>query len=177
MKKYKDLEDKFKNKTIIATQFDVIIEITKGSKNKYEYDYETGLLKLDRILYTSTHYPQNYGFIPKTMAQDGDPLDVLVISSEAILPLSIVTCKPIGVLKMLDGGKEDYKIVAVPLNDPHFNCYTDISELPEHLSEEIKHFFKVYKSLEGIKTDIKTINGSKEASVIIDKCIKEYLKK
>ena len=176
MKRYYELEQKFKNKIISPKQFEVIIEITKGSKNKYEYDHETGLLRLDRILYTSTHYPQNYGFIPNTYASDGDPLDVLVICSEAILPLSVVTCKPVGVLKMLDRGAKDYKIVAVPLNDPYFNCYNDISEFPSHLSEEIKHFFKVYKYLEGIETNIKTIDGREEAEKIIQECIDEYQK-
>ncbi len=170
----KFLEEKFATKKICGTQFEVIIEITKGSKNKYEYDHDTGFLRLDRILYTSTHYPQNYGFIPNTLASDGDPLDVLVVCGEPIVPLGTVTCKPIGVLKMLDGGKKDYKIVAVPLNDPYFNCYEDITELPEHLSDEIKHFFKVYKSLEGIKTNIKTIDRKEEAINVIEDCIKAY---
>lgn len=170
------LEKKFKNKTITGKQFEVIIEITKGSKNKYEYDHSTGFLHLDRILYTSTHYPQNYGFIPSTLASDGDPLDVLVICTENIIPLSTVTCKPIGVLKMLDSGKSDYKIVAVPLNDPYFNCYDDINELPLHLAEEIKHFFKVYKSLEGKRTNIGLIHDKNEAIKVIEECIEAYNK-
>lgn len=169
-------ELKFKNKKIAKDEFLAIIEITKGSKNKYEFDHETGMLILDRILYTSTHYPQNYGFIPLTLADDGDPLDVLVICSEPIVPLATVNCRPIGVIRMTDGGKKDYKIIAVPLSDPFFNIYDDVSELPSHICEEIKHFFSVYKSLEGKETRIKNILGHLEAQEVIQSCIDEYKK-
>ena len=118
--------DLFKDAKITDGSFLVVIEISKGSKNKYEYDRSTGLLHLDRILYTSTHYPQNYGFIPLTWADDGDPLDVLVLCSEQILPLSTVQCRPIGIIKMIDGGKKDYKVIAVPENDPFYNDFTEI---------------------------------------------------
>ena len=108
--------------------FWAVIEIEKGSKNKYELDKETGMLRLDRILYTSTHYPANYGFIPRTWAEDGDPLDVLVLCSESIRPLSLVRCFPIGVISMEDGGSQDEKIIAIPFEDPTYHLYTDISE-------------------------------------------------
>jgi len=154
--------------------FDAVIEIPKYGKNKYELDKETGLLKLDRILYTSTHYPANYGFIPKTYADDDDPLDVLVLSNEEIYPLTLVRCIPIGVLKMVDGTALDEKIIAVAENDPFMNCYNDISALPNHISEEIMHFFEVYKFLEGKHTKIDKMYGKKEAEEIIEKCIKNY---
>ena len=153
------------------------IEIPKGSKNKYEMDKETGLLILDRILYTSTHYPANYGFIPRTFADDGDPLDVLVLCSETIQPMTLVECKPIGVLNMIDNNSCDEKIIAVPVNDPNYNCYSDIKELPKHYFEEIQHFFQVYKSLEaGKTTSVTEISGVKKAKEIIKKSIDSYIK-
>ncbi len=128
----------------------------KGSKKKYELDKETGLIILDRILYTSTHYPANYGFIPRTLGDDKDPLDVLVICSEEIEPMSLVRCYPIGVMYMRDNGDMDEKIIAIPYNDPTYNYYTDIEQLlPEHIFEEIQHFFSVYKDLENKETDVK----------------------
>lgn len=168
------LYENFKNKTLCEDQFTVIIEISKGSKNKYEYDLETGYLKLDRILYTSTHYPHNYGFVPLTLSQDGDPLDVLVISSEEMVPLSTVECKPIGVLEMIDDGEIDYKVMAVCLGDPFYNNFNDISELPQHISDEIKHFFSVYKLLENKNTSIGEISGRERARKVIRECIDAY---
>ena len=123
--------------------FLAVIEIEKGSKNKYELDKETGALRLDRILYTSTHYPANYGIIPRTLAGDGDPLDVLVICSESIKPLSLVRVYPIGVITMSDNGDPDEKVLAIPFGDPSYNVYHDISDLPQHISDEISHFFSV----------------------------------
>ena len=117
--------------------FIAVIEISKGSKNKYELDKESGALILDRVLYTSTHYPANYGFIPLTYADDKDPLDVLVLCSEQIAPLAIVECYPIGVMAMIDGGAFDYKIIAVPFRDPTYNSYQDVGELPPHIVQEI----------------------------------------
>ena len=134
---------------ITKDDFIAVIEIEKGSKKKYELDKETGHLILDRILYTSTHYPTNYGLIPRTYADDNDPLDVLVLSSEVIQPLSLVRCYPIGVITMLDQGRLDEKIIAIPFQDPSYNPYHDVSELPAHLFTEISHFFSVYKKLEG----------------------------
>ena len=121
------------NDRISPESFLVLIEISKGSKNKYELDKPTGLLYLDRVLFTSTHYPQNYGFIPRTYADDNDPLDVLVLSNEEILPLTLVECYPIGVLIMTDGDSLDEKIIAVCENDPYHNSFHDVSELPNHL--------------------------------------------
>ena len=135
-------------KEISSEKFTAVIEIPKGSKVKYELDKATGMLRMDRILYTSTHYPANYGFIPKTLADDGDPLDVLVLCNEPLDPLVLVECYPIGVLTMLDGGKNDEKIIAIPFTDPNYNRYTDLSQLPIHIFDEMRHFFSVYKNLE-----------------------------
>ncbi len=157
--------------------FIAVIEIEKGSKNKYELDKETGHIILDRILYTSTHYPANYGLIPRTYADDGDPLYVLVLCSETIHPLSLVRCYPIGVIKMLDGGKMDEKIIAIPFNDPTYNEYKSISELPGHICSEIRHFFSVYKNLEGKETVVNEEEGPDEAKKIISECIDRYIEK
>ena len=162
---------------ITKEKFLAMIEISKGSKNKYELDKETGHLMLDRVLFTSTHYPQNYGFIPLTYALDFDPLDVLILCSEAILPMALVNAKPIGVLIMEDNGLNDEKIIAVALDDPFYNNYNDISEIPSHVMDEIKHFFAVYKTLEGKSTTIDKVLGKKEAMDIIDKALKRYKEK
>lgn len=157
--------------------FIACIEIEKGTKKKYELDKETGHLILDRILYTSTHYPANYGFIPRTYADDGDPLDVLTICSEVIQPLALVRCYPIGVFSMIDGDKLDEKIIAIPFEDPTFNSYKDISELPRHIFDEMIHFFKVYKSLEGKETLVEEVQGSAAAKEVIQKCKQYYIDK
>ena len=159
---------------IFPTDFIAVIEISKGSKKKYELDKKTGMLILDRILYTSTHYPANYGFIPRTYGDDKDPLDVLVLCSEDIEPLTLVRCYPIGVMKMLDNGMGDEKIIAIPYNDPTYNCYTDVTELPKHIFEEIKHFFSVYKALEDKETVVDEFDGATEAIRIIEQCIDNY---
>ena len=161
-------------KRISPDDFMVVVEISKGSKNKYELDKETGLLKLDRILYTSTHYPASYGFIPRTYADDGDPLDALVLCSEPILPMTLVRCYPIGALKMIDNGANDDKIIAIPFDDPMYNSYTDISELPSHMFDEMKHFFEVYKTLEGKTTAVDEIIGSDKVQDIIKYTIGRY---
>ena len=113
-------------KRVTPEKFTAVIEISKGGKNKYELDKETGMLRLDRVLYTSTHYPANYGFIPKTYAEDNDPLDVLVLCQEQILPLTLVECYPIGILEMLDNDESDEKIIAVPVKDPSYCGYKDV---------------------------------------------------
>lgn len=161
-------------KRISPDDFMVVVEISKGSKNKYELDKETGLLKLDRILYTSTHYPASYGFIPRTYADDGDPLDALVLCSEPILPMTLVRCYPIGAIKMIDNGANDEKIIAIPFDDPMYNSYTDISELPSHMFDEMKHFFEVYKTLEGKTTAVDEIIGSDKVQDIIKYTIRRY---
>ena len=159
---------------ITAKKFEAFIEIPCGCKAKYELDKETGLLRLDRVLYTSTVYPANYGFIPRTYADDGDPLDVLVLCGEPIYPATLVTCYPIGVIKMMDGGELDEKIIAIPCQDPSYNGYYDIQELPKHTFEEMMHFFEVYKSLEHKHTTVKEICHRDEAMDIINKCIAKY---
>ncbi len=161
---------------IHPTSFSAVIEITKGSKIKYELDKSTGLLRLDRILYTSTHYPANYGFIPLTYADDDDPLDVLVICSEPIIPLTLVECYPIGVMKMIDDGRLDEKIIAIPYTDPYYNSYQSVYELPAHVFDEMRHFFTVYKQLENKKTAVDEIGGREEAISIIRNCLENYQK-
>ena len=162
-------------KRIKPTDFTCCIEIPKGSKNKYELDKETGMLILDRILYTSTHYPANYGFIPRTYADDDDPLDVLVICSEPINPLSLVRCYPIGYISMNDDGAEDIKVIAIPFRDPNWNTFKDCSELPTHIIDEIKHFFGVYKQLEGKDMTVLELHGHKEAQKLIEESIDFYV--
>lgn len=155
-------------------EFEALIEIPRGCKAKYELDKETGILRLDRVLYTSTVYPANYGFIPRTLAADGDPLDVLVLCNEPIYPMTLVRCVPIGVIKMIDDDALDEKIIAVPVGDPTYNSYYDIKELPQHIFDEMMHFFTVYKTLEHKTTAVKEIAHKHEAIQIIAKCIAEY---
>ena len=162
-------------KRITPTDFYAVIEIGKGSKIKYELDKETGLIKMDRILHTSTHYPANYGLIPRTYSDDNDPLDVLVLCSETLAPMTLVHCYPIGVIRMLDNGKCDDKIIAIPFDDPNYNCYHDIDELPKHIFEEMIHFFTVYKELEHKTTAVKEIENKEVAAEIIAHDIEAYV--
>jgi inorganic pyrophosphatase len=155
--------------------FLAVIEISKGSNKKYELDKETGMIMLDRILYTSTHYPANYGFIPRTLADDGDPLDVLVLCSEPIEPLVLVHAYPIGVITMTDDDEADEKIIAIPFEDPTYNSYRSIDALPRHIFREMKHFFAVYKELEGKSTAVSSVKGQREAVVVIEKAMAEYV--
>ena len=164
-------------KRIKPDRFYAVIEISKGAKNKYELDKETGMLKLDRVLFTSTHYPANYVFIPRTYASDDDPLDVLVLMSEALDPLTLVRCYPIGVINMIDNGKNDEKIIAIPYSDPTYNSYRDISELPKHIFDEMRHFFSVYKQLECKQTAVDEVRGAEAALEIVEKCIEVYDRK
>ncbi len=165
----------FSPKKINQDDFYSVIEIPKGSKIKYELDKDTGFLLMDRILHTSTHYPANYGFIPRTYAEDGDPLDVLVLCSETLEPLSLVKCYPIGVISMIDSGSADDKIIAIPFNDPTYNTYSDINQLPRHIFEEMSHFFSVYKALENKETAIDEIKGKEDAIKIIQSSIDRYI--
>lgn len=167
-----------KKERVKPEEFIACIEISAGSKNKYELDKETGALILDRILYTATHYPQNYGFIPHTLSEDGDPLDVLVLCSEPIVPLALTSCRPIGLLEMEDTGALDEKIIAVCAHDPLYSEVTDICQLAPHIAEEIIHFFTVYKELEhGKHTVVKEIRGRDAAKEVIANDIKMYEKK
>ena len=161
-------------KRISPSDFIACIEIPTGCKNKYELDKDTGMLILDRVLYTSTHYPANYGFIPRTYAADNDPLDVLVMCQETIVPMTLVRCYPIGVMKMIDNNQIDEKIIAIPFGDPSLTNYTDISQLPPHNFEEISHFFRVYKSLEGKDTVVNEVLGREAAMEIIAACMQKY---
>ena len=161
-------------KRISPNDFIAVVEIPKGSKNKYELDKETGLIILDRVLYTSTHYPENYGFIPLTFADDLDPLDVVVLCSEPLDPLTLVRCYPVGVIKMLDNGRSDEKIIAIPFSDPTYNGYRSIFNLPRHVQDEISHFFTVYKQLEKKETAVDEVQGEAEAVEIIEQAIEAY---
>ena len=161
-------------KRIAPEDFIAVVEIPKGSKKKYELDKETGLIILDRVLHTSTHYPANYGFIPRTYGDDGDPLDVLVLCSESMDPLTLVRVYPIGYISMLDDGKNDEKIIAIPFSDPAYNDYQDISDLPAHVFDEMAHFFTVYKQLEGKDTAAGDVNGREAAVQVIQQAIDHY---
>ncbi len=162
-------------KRITPQEFMCVVEIPKGSKNKYELDKETGLLMLDRILHTSTHYPANYGFIPRTYGDDGDPLDVLLLCEQTLEPLALVKAYPIGVISMIDNGRNDEKIIAIPCNDPTYNHYTDIDQLPKHIFEEMSHFFTVYKNLERKETAVNEVSGKETAVQIVKEAIDRYI--
>ncbi|MBC3516274.1 inorganic diphosphatase [Neobittarella massiliensis] len=159
---------------VAPADFVAVVEIPEGSNKKYELDKQTGLLRLDRILYTSTHYPANYGFIPRTYADDSDPLDVLVLCSEPLDPMVMVECYPIGVVRMIDDDEIDDKVIAIPQKDPTWNFYKDISQLPPHISDEIKHFFEVYKGLEHGHTTTSEVLGGQRAQEIIEECMERY---
>ena len=163
---------------IYPTDFMAVVEISMGSNMKYELDKKTGMLSLDRVLFTATHYPMNYGFIPRTYADDHDPLDVLLLCSEPILPMTLVRSYPIGVMTMEDGGMGDEKIIAIPYGDPTYMSYTDVSELPKHIFEELMHFFSVYKQLErGKQTEVKDIGGPMAAVAVMEKAMENYRKR
>ena len=161
-------------KEITPTDFSAVIEISKDSQCKYELDKHTGLLRLDRVLYTATHYPANYGFIPRTYADDGDPLDVLVLCARPIQPLTLVRVYPIGVMRMLDDGRMDDKIIAIPFSDPTYNNIRSIDEMPAHIFDEIMHFFSVYKQLENKQTAVKTLFDREKAEEIIREALECY---
>ncbi|MBE6650860.1 MAG: inorganic diphosphatase [Ruminococcaceae bacterium] len=162
-------------KRITAKDFICVVEISKGSKKKYELDKETGYIILDRILYTSTHYPANYGFIPRTLGDDNDPLDVLLLCAEPIEPMSLVRAYPIGVISMIDNGRNDEKIIAIPFEDPNYNQYTDIDQIPSHIFDEMKHFFSVYKNLEKKETAVNEVQDREEAIRVIEASIENYI--
>ena len=151
-----------------------IIEIPAGSRNKYELDKDSGQFKLDRVLYSAVHYPGDYGFIPRTLHEDNDPLDILVRINEPTFPGCQITCRPIGVLKMLDKGEPDEKILAVPSDDPYHNDIYDIADMPAHYLKEIEHFFGIYKDLEGKRVEIQGWEKSVVAFKVIQRSIERY---
>ena len=150
------------------------IEIPRGSRNKYELDKETGLLRLDRLLYSSVHYPGDYGFVPQTLADDGDPLDVLVLTTEPTFPGCLILVRPIGVFSMSDEKGRDEKVLCVPLADPHRRQVRGLNDLPPHLLDEIHHFFAVYKELEGISTTTEGWEDRVVARELIRRAMDEY---
>jgi inorganic pyrophosphatase len=160
----------------IAHEFPVVIEVPKGSKNKYELDKETGFLRLDRVLYSAVHYPANYGFVPRSFCDDGDPLDALVLGQEPVYPLTIVVARAIGVMRMRDDKGIDDKIIAVNVNDPAVADYTDRSQLPTHVLRELKRFFQDYKVLENKDVEVEDILGPPEACDILKNALDLYRK-
>ena len=164
-------------KRVTPTDFVACIEIQQGDKTKYELDKETGFLMMDRVLYTSTNYPMNYGFIPLTLSDDSDPLDVFVLCSQPLARLCLVRCYPIGVVTMTDRDKNDEKIIAIPFGDPQYNEYKDISELPKHIFDELKHFLSVYKQLENKVVHVEELGNHEKARKIIEENIKSFSKK
>ena len=168
--------DSYVDDAIVSDAFPVVIEIPKGSKNKYELDKETGLLKLDRVLYSAVHYPADYGFIPRTFCDDGDPLDALVLSQEPVYPLTLVEARAIGVMRMRDEKGIDDKIVAVSVHDPAFSGYTDKAQLPSHLLLELQRFFQDYKALEHKQVVVEDLLGPQDAVTIIRDALELYRK-
>ncbi|MFD1095033.1 inorganic diphosphatase [Salegentibacter chungangensis] len=158
----------------MSETFDVLIEIPKGSRNKYEYDFDLKKVRYDRMIFSSMMYPADYGFIPNTLAQDSDPLDVLVLVSEPTFPGVVMEVKPIGVFHMADEKGPDEKVICVPVSDPIWNRLNDLQELNGHLIKEIEHFFKVYKDLEKKKVDVGGWGDAAEAREIIRQCVKRF---
>ena len=161
---------------IIAAAFPVVIEVPMGSKNKYELDKEAGLLRLDRVLHSAVYYPANYGFVPRTFCDDGDPLDALVLSQEPVQPLTIVEARAIGVMRMRDEKGIDDKIVAVSVRDPAFAHYTDKGQLPPHMFLQIRRFFEDYKVLEHKQVVVEDMLGPEDALKIILEAMELYRK-
>lgn len=154
--------------------FNTVIEISEGTRNKYEIDKELGMLKLDRVIFSSVMYPADYGFIPQTLWDDNDPLDVLVLSRFPIQPLTIVRCRPVGVMQMIDKDEQDNKIIAVAADDPAMNQMHDITDVKSHLLKEIKHFFEIYKELQDVQVTVENFLPRKDAIAIIEKSFKIY---
>lgn len=147
-----------------------VIESLKGTENKYEYDVKRGVMVLDRVLYSAVHFPGDYGFLPRTLDEDGDPLDILVLVTAATFPGCVMRARPVGLLRMLDGDKRDDKILAVPTGDPRYAEYTDLDNLPEHILKEIAYLFETYKVLEGKRVQVLGWEKSEAAKEVIEHC-------
>jgi len=158
----------------VPSAFTAVVEIPMGSSNKYELDKASGLLKLDRVLHSAVFYPANYGFIPQTMADDGDPMDVLILAAEPVYPMTLVTARPIGVMTMVDQDELDYKIIAVGISDPEYNTYHDVHELPRHRLAVIRRFFEDYKTLENKRVVVDDILPALDAVPVIEKSLAVY---
>ena len=168
--------DCYVDDALVEAAFPVIIEVPKGSTNKYELDKETGLLRLDRVLYSAVYYPADYGFIPRTFCDDGDPLDALVLSQEPVQPLTIVEARAIGVMRMRDEKGIDDKIIAVSTGDPAYSDYTNHSQLPAHMLREIKRFFQDYKTLENKQVVVEDFMGPEDAVQVVKEALELYRK-
>jgi len=151
-----------------------VVEVPKGSRNKYEYSKKAGIIKLDRVLFSPLHYPGDYGFIPQTYWGDGDPLDILVMMNEATFPGCVIEARPVGMFKMIDRGEQDYKVLAVPATDPNFDEYRNLSDLPQHFPKEVAHFFSVYKQLQGTEVTNEGWVGAEEAKLAVIEGIRLY---
>ncbi len=158
----------------IPSEFSAIIEIPFGSSVKYELDKQSGLIKLDRVLYSAAYYPANYGFIPQTLAEDDDPLDVLVFCQEMVVPLTLIAARTIGLMTMVDAGKKDHKIIAVAIDDPEFATYREAAEMPPHRLRMLQRFFQDYKTLEGKAVEVDEIQPAKTAYPIIEDSLARY---
>jgi inorganic pyrophosphatase len=161
----------------LPREFNAVIEIPLGSNLKYELDKESGLIRMDRVLYSAVYYPANYGFIPRTLAEDHDPLDVLVLCQEAVVPLTIMHARAIGLMTMIDSGDKDHKVIAVATADPEYNSYHEVHELPPHKMATVRRFFQDYKKLEGKKVEVDKILPSARALPVIKKSLARYLEK
>jgi inorganic pyrophosphatase len=158
----------------LPSEFSTVIEIPFGSSVKYELDKTSGLIKLDRILYSAVYYPANYGFIPQTLADDDDPLDVLVLCQETVVPLTIINARAIGLMTMIDSGKMDHKIIAVATEDPEFNSYHEAAQMPSHRMSMLRRFFQDYKLLEGKQVEVDEILPAAKAFPIIEDALHRY---
>ena len=158
----------------LPQEFYSIVEIPFGSSVKYELDKTSGIIKLDRVLYSAVYYPANYGFIPQTLAEDDDPLDVLVLCQETVVPLTLIHARTIGLMTMIDAGKKDHKIIAVATHDPEFNAYREAAEMPAHRLTMLRRFFQDYKQLEGKAVEVDEIQPAKAAFPIIEDALARY---
>jgi len=158
----------------VPQEFDAVIEIPAGSRVKYELDKTSGMIRLDRVLYSAVYYPANYGFIPQTLAEDDDPLDVLVLSQEAVVPRTIIHVRAIGLMTMIDSGRKDHKIIAIATEDPEYNSYREASDMPPHRMLMLRRFFQDYKQLEGKSVEVDEIREARSAHPVIENALEVY---